>query len=79
MFTAAQILDPETSQLIIDIEDNALKGGQDFLKSSVQLECFREDSALGAGRHNGAWRYCALLRCSGTCVRGAGGHVDQKR
>ena len=79
MFTAAQILDPETSQLLIDIEDNALKGGQDFLKSSVQLECFRADSALGAGRRNGAWRNCALLRRSRTCVRGAGGHVDHKR
>ena len=43
MFTAAQILEPEASQLFVDIESDALEGGQDFLKSSVQQECFRAD------------------------------------
>ena len=43
MITVAQILDPETSQLFIDIEVDVLTGGQDFLQSSVQQECFRAD------------------------------------
>tara|TARA_B110000211_G_C13671154_1_gene374589 strand:- start:187 stop:333 length:147 start_codon:yes stop_codon:yes gene_type:complete len=43
MFTAAQILEPEASQLFIDIESDALAGGQDFLQSSLQQECFRAD------------------------------------
>ena len=46
MFAAAQILDPETSQLFIDIEGDVLTGGQDFLQSSVQQECFRADRLL---------------------------------
>ena len=48
MFTAEQILDPGSSQHFIDIEGDVLTGGQDFLQSSVQQECFRADSALGA-------------------------------
>ena len=79
LFTAEQIMDPGSSQLFIDIEGDVLTGVQDFLQSSVQQECFRADSALGAGRRNGAWRNCALLRYSGACVRVAGGHADRKR
>ena len=43
MFTAAQILEPGASQLFVDIKNDALEGGQDFLQSSVQQECFRAD------------------------------------
>ena len=63
MITVAQILDPETSQLFIDIEGDALTGGLDFLQSSVQQECFRADSALGAVAPNGSG---GTVRCSGT-------------
>ena len=79
MVTVAQILDPETSQLFIDIEDDVLTGVQDFLQSAVHQEWFRADSALGAGRLNGASRNCALLWSSGACVRVAGDHADRKR
>ena len=43
MSSTAQILEPEASQLFIDIESDALAGGQDFLQSSLQQECFRAD------------------------------------
>ena len=79
MITVAQILDPDTSQLFIDIEGDALTGGQDFLQSSVRQECFRADRLSARWCLNGAWSNCALFRHSGTCVRVAGGHADRKR
>ena len=79
MITVAQILDPETSQLFIDIEGDALTGGQDFLQSSVQQECFRANRLSALWCRNGAWRNCELLQHSGIRVRVAGGHADRKR
>ena len=79
MFTAAQILDPETSQLFIDIEGDVLTGGQDFLQSSVQQECFRADRPSARLCLDGPRSNCALLRHCGACVRVTGGHADRKR
>ena len=74
LFTAEQIMDPGSSQLFIDIEGDVLTGVQDFLQSSVQQECFRADSALGAvAPERGLeelcaaqvlWRLCACCRRS---------------
>ena len=79
MITVAQILDPETSQLFIDIEGDALTGGQDFLQSSVQQECFRADRPSARLCLDGPRSNCALLRHCGACVRVTGGHADRKR
>ena len=79
MITVVQILDPETSHLFIDIEGDVLTGGQDFLQSSVQQECFRADRPSARLCLDGPRSNCALLRHSGTCVRVAGGHADRKR
>jgi len=74
MITVAQILDPETSQLFIDIEGDVLTGGQDFLQSSVQQEFFRAGPAIGEVMPRRApeqlcaapalWHLCACCRWS---------------